>query len=212
MACVGQTECRVWLNTYFTNNQLALAAVFHELGHNYGLDHAATTQSTYGDQTCAMGDCCSNRCYNTPHSYQLGWSSPVDGGDMTSANMIPGTWTSFNLPSQILRQQNFIKIDASTWLGGVDDAPISVYVGYRTARGYDRSMNSTVVGKVSIYTWTGVTRPIYGGPVSQLIGSISAQTMFDDTTNLLRIRTGSFTSTSATVTVCRFRSDPSECQ
>lgn len=50
----------------------------HELGHHFALGHAGQSQPDgsfveYGDFSCAMGYCCSMRCYNTPHSYQIGW-------------------------------------------------------------------------------------------------------------------------------------------
>eukprot|EP00882_Tetradesmus_deserticola_P011395 GHRQ01012056.1.p3 GENE.GHRQ01012056.1~~GHRQ01012056.1.p3 ORF type:complete len:131 (-),score=21.21 GHRQ01012056.1:3135-3527(-) len=59
----------------------------HELGHNLYLNHAGSFQPVagggsqfvaYKDDSGAMGHCCSTRCFNAPHSHQLGWSSAVD--------------------------------------------------------------------------------------------------------------------------------------
>lgn len=59
----------------------------HELGHNLYLNHAGSFQQVagggtqfvaYKDDSGAMGHCCSTRCFNAPHSHQLGWSKAVD--------------------------------------------------------------------------------------------------------------------------------------
>lgn len=59
----------------------------HELGHNLFLNHAGSFQPVrsggiqyiaYKDDSGAMGHCCSTRCFNAPHSFQLGWSKPID--------------------------------------------------------------------------------------------------------------------------------------
>jgi hypothetical protein len=59
----------------------------HEMGHNLYLNHAGSFQPgqnggsqyiAYKDDSGAMGHCCSTRCFNAPHSYQLGWSKAVD--------------------------------------------------------------------------------------------------------------------------------------
>lgn len=60
----------------------------HELGHNMYLNHAGSYQANnatkrlsfvgYKDDSAAMGFCCSTRCHNAPHSFQLGWSRPID--------------------------------------------------------------------------------------------------------------------------------------
>lgn len=43
----------------------------HELGHNYYLKHASTPDCPYCDDTCAMGFCCTSRCFNAPHMWQV---------------------------------------------------------------------------------------------------------------------------------------------
>eukprot|EP00882_Tetradesmus_deserticola_P029122 GHRQ01032545.1.p3 GENE.GHRQ01032545.1~~GHRQ01032545.1.p3 ORF type:complete len:126 (+),score=39.24 GHRQ01032545.1:369-746(+) len=59
----------------------------HELGHNLYLNHAGSFQPVagggsqfvaYKDDSGAMGHCCSTRCFNAPHSHQLGWSTAID--------------------------------------------------------------------------------------------------------------------------------------
>jgi hypothetical protein len=60
-------------------------AFAHELGHNLFLDHAGEGVDEYADFTSAMGYCCSDRCYNSPQQYQLGWTKPV--ADLRSASL-----------------------------------------------------------------------------------------------------------------------------
>lgn len=43
------------------------------ISHNLFLEHASTPTDVYGDATGALGNCCHDRCYNTPHAWQLGW-------------------------------------------------------------------------------------------------------------------------------------------
>jgi hypothetical protein len=60
----------------------------HELGHNLWLNHAGSYRPnkvtgqleyiSYQDDSGAMGFCCTTRCYNAPHAFQLGWSVPLD--------------------------------------------------------------------------------------------------------------------------------------
>lgn len=61
------------------------ATWMHELGHNLYLNHAGSYQYQdgvsqyveYKDDSGTMGHCCDTRCYNAPHSFQLGWSKPL---------------------------------------------------------------------------------------------------------------------------------------
>ena len=50
-----------------------------------------------------MGYCCSVRCFNAPHAFQLGWAAPVPGGVLDAASMSPGVWYDFAIPRQVSR-------------------------------------------------------------------------------------------------------------
>ena len=67
-------QCRVWINGKISNE---VAVYFHELGHNYGLNHAGYMGDQYGDFTDAMGYCCNIRCFSAPNTYRLKWSTPT---------------------------------------------------------------------------------------------------------------------------------------
>jgi hypothetical protein len=49
-------------------------------------------------RSCLMGGCCALRCFNAPHSWQLGWGSPL--AVLNSATFPVGVPLSFFLPSQ----------------------------------------------------------------------------------------------------------------
>lgn len=70
----------------------------HEIGHTLGLTHSYAINSTtneiieYGDITCAMGLCCSERCFNAPHTAQIGWVHPS-----YTITDIPSGYTTYEL-------------------------------------------------------------------------------------------------------------------
>lgn len=71
--CGKGMPCRVWISGQIADQ---VPAYFHELGHNLGLAHASYMDDQYGDQTDAMGYCCSYRCFAAPHTDLLKWSKP----------------------------------------------------------------------------------------------------------------------------------------
>lgn len=71
LQCTGQ-NCWSWYDSKNLNAGLYL----HEIGHNFGLDHAKTPSDEYGDTNCVMGQTTA-RCFNAPHMYALGWSEPT---------------------------------------------------------------------------------------------------------------------------------------
>lgn len=67
---------------YNTNLMYSNRLIAHELGHNFGLLHAARDENEYGDFTCVMGMIEQKitlpypTCFNAPHTYQLEWTAP----------------------------------------------------------------------------------------------------------------------------------------
>ena len=57
------------------NSWSSVSAYMHEQGHNQYLQHSGAmvggTFDVYADWSDSMGYCCSNRCYNTPHAWQV---------------------------------------------------------------------------------------------------------------------------------------------
>jgi hypothetical protein len=61
-----------------TNRPQEPTTYFHELSHNFYLNHAGKWGNEgYDDMSGAMGYCCDVRCHNAPHSFQLGGCSLV---------------------------------------------------------------------------------------------------------------------------------------
>lgn len=42
------------------------------------LTHTHVWTPCTADDSCAMGYCCDNRCFNTPHMWQMGWLSAAE--------------------------------------------------------------------------------------------------------------------------------------
>jgi hypothetical protein len=62
---------RSWINGGSCNNPTLLA---HELGHNFGMHHASSPGSEYGDDSDVMGTAGPLRGFNAPHLIAAGWS------------------------------------------------------------------------------------------------------------------------------------------
>lgn len=77
----GKEHCRAWINADVGDKA---DTYVHELGHNFGLQHAASLTGEYGDDSSAMGYCCKKRCYNPPQTEQLGWTRPTVKIDASS--------------------------------------------------------------------------------------------------------------------------------
>jgi hypothetical protein len=73
---IGGAPSYAWI---FSPSVACVHGLFaHELGHNLGMDHAATPESEYGDSTDPM-DISGPRLrgVNAPHRQQLGWLGPL---------------------------------------------------------------------------------------------------------------------------------------
>ncbi len=87
-----------WIATSYKKWNISSAQVIvHELGHNFGLNHAGVDPTgdpkdanSYGDWSCPMGNGYQAKIFNAAHSYQMGWVSSVEGAVQTLNN--PGTY------------------------------------------------------------------------------------------------------------------------
>lgn len=69
----------------------------HEIGHNWWLLHAYKNNIEYADDTAALGACCSVRCHNAPHMWQLGWTRSVKR--LAVSSMQRGVYQQYDLPT-----------------------------------------------------------------------------------------------------------------
>ncbi|KAL4434126.1 hypothetical protein ABPG75_000567 [Micractinium tetrahymenae] len=133
-------DCRSWIGSGFWNSTQAMV---HEIGHNNGLDHAGRNVD-WGFDDCAMGYCCSNRCFNTPHAWQLGW---ISVRQYNGSNLRPGQTVSTWVTSQALSAASGVRI-VPTWAPSSDP----VFVGFRTAAGGDAQLADQFNKKLNVYT------------------------------------------------------------
>lgn len=198
--------CRVWLTSGGASSVPTVNSVFHELGHNFFLNHAVGIDgSEYGDLTSGMGGCCATRCYNTPQHMQIGWSSPIPNGIISNSVLPEATWRSFTVPSQSMTNQssNYMQILTQSWLSNPLSTGTTYYIGYKSAYGYDRFLSSTLLRKVNVYTWDGVSQTSF--VKTQIRAQLAARGTFTDTITRLRVRAVSTALARSTVSICRWR-------
>lgn len=142
VGCGKQKPCRVWING---KAAMRPNTYVHELGHNLGLNHASSTKPlypgadlAYSDPTCAMGFCCSQRCYNAPHSEQLGWMR--DGVVLDRGTFPIGTTRTYYLKDARSSRSAYLRVQTEwSW----------VYIEFRQKRGSDSGLPTSSVNIIS---------------------------------------------------------------
>ncbi|KAL4859446.1 Autolysin [Chlorella vulgaris] len=206
IGCDGSFSCNSWVDARYLMGRTASAATnaqvaFHEQGHNLYLNHAASYDNTgaiveYGDWSCAMGYCCANRCYNTPHAWQQGWLSMqvLDGGLLTAAATVTATFAA-----QTVARSSGLKVKISSWA-----AADNIYLGYRLAEGGDAALSSIYSNKVNVYTFPGVGTGSDSESLSFWLGAFGAGQSFSHAKAPgLVFKCLTLSGGQATVTVCR---------
>ena len=140
-----------------------------------------------------MGYCCSDRCPNTPHAWQMGWLSvqQLDGTSLKAGQTVRAT-----LLSQAVTSSAGLRIVPS-WVAGVDP----VFVGFRTKRGGDAGLEPHDSGKVHVHT-AAIANSFDAKLTIWRAGLVATQTWSDATTGLV-VRVTSISKGSAAITVCR---------
>ena len=91
-----------------------------------------------------MGYCCTPRCWNTPHAWQMGW---ITVQQLDGSSLAPGQTVTITMASQSASPNSGLRI-VPTWAAGADP----LFVGYRTKAKGDTWLADEVAGRVSIYT------------------------------------------------------------
>ena len=55
----------------------------------------------YGDNSCALGYCCSTRCFNAAHMSQLGWAPQPTDAELSSSSLPVGATITVTLQPQL---------------------------------------------------------------------------------------------------------------
>lgn len=120
----------------------------HELGHNFGLHHAATPDSEYGDYTDVMGLARNHlRQVNAPHKEQMGWLPP---SQILTVRQ-PGVYdiAPLELDAAAAIAPQVLKIPRP-------DTGEYYYLSYRRAIGFDANMNESLyLDRVSVHQHPG---------------------------------------------------------
>lgn len=125
-----------------------LKGVFaHELGHNVGMDHAATPTSEYGDTTDPMAFSSSElRGVNAPHRQQLGWLADASVRYVESDGPIYIAPLAMD-PTSVPGPQVVVirKPDTQEYY----------YLSYRLPLGFDAYIDSSYHHRLSIHRYKG---------------------------------------------------------
>lgn len=163
-AGLGMLGCGPYCYSWYNGDYgIQHSVLLHELGHNFGLMHSASPSDEYGDGSCAMGRCCTRRCFNSPQAWILGLTEPL--AVLNSTTMRPGVIYTYRLPGHLNNTRNFVKINADWAL-----PPTSHHVSYRDNTSYDSNLLATYLRKVFIHKfWKNRSfgmRPILQGILS----------------------------------------------
>ncbi|KAL4421234.1 hypothetical protein ABPG75_010525 [Micractinium tetrahymenae] len=202
IGCDGSFDCRVWIGA---DVWATPAAIVHEIGHNLFLAHAGAVTSAgvfddYADISGTMGYCCSDRCPNTPHAWQLGWVTmqQIDG-----TTIKPGQTLTFSVSSQAVSRQAGLRIT----LGNSSDP---LFVGYRTKAGGDAAAPVDIAGLLSsitpgrLHLYTAAIANTFDPQPTDWKGSLGTLgSSWAHPTAGIVVRLKSINRTAAVVTLCR---------
>ncbi len=224
-------------DTYINGNAVYdNSVVFHELGHNIGLQHSGRGADEYGDQTDPMGDSGNPNskkilCFAVGNMYKIGISSTISGGNLTSQDFsIEKNHKQVTIPATSFENKNFIAVDLSRY-GNNTRIPYPKYlISYRVKRteygGYDRGLQNKYDKKITIHVYNGTqnTRDLnrtvfvdWGSPFQQTLSSWWTGPFINITGTTgtygggLRINIVSLGDTSAVVDICKMYSQKEVC-
>ena len=185
--------CHSWYNHNYINNANSYA---HEIGHNLGLAHAGNgmngisgTNREYGDYSCSMGYCCGIRCYNSPHSVELGWLSSAQ--TITLDNFVNKSQVSVILRSMSIYNNG--TIDIVPWKG------INRYwLQMKTLHSLDVGLaGSKWINNVQIKEWSG----LYNFERTDHLAFLHNNMTWIDGEKILMIRVNSIKNTFSRITI-----------
>ncbi|CAJ1937780.1 unnamed protein product [Cylindrotheca closterium] len=157
----------------------------HELGHNWGLQHASEGSVVYGDLTGAMGSTSGagddvaegNRmCFNGAHSWQLGWYTPYNleidplmtnfDGTLVGADRVPNVLAGENVVLKLANPQEDYYLMFNHAVGandGTTEADNRVTITTKTT---DSGARTYLISKLSQSTsvtfsnWAGTSQSV----------------------------------------------------
>jgi hypothetical protein len=139
----------------------------HELGHNFGMHHAATPTSEYGDSSSFMGLASTLRHVNAAHKEQMGW---VAGSQVQTVKQA-GRYdlAPLELDAAATLAPQILKI-APHGSGGY------YYVSYRRGIGFDVNLPTTYSDRLSVHEYPGD----FSTSKTYLLGTVGTGETFND--------------------------------
>jgi len=129
--------CYTWYNGIYGSN---LSVLLHELGHNFGLEHSGTPENAYGDKSCVMGSCCETRCWNSPQTWFLGITKPIQ--TLNASSITKGRKYMFAIPAHITNTRNFVRLQFTS---------AAYHISFKRPISYDQGLPSNYKNKVFIH-------------------------------------------------------------
>jgi hypothetical protein len=149
IAEVGVTPSRAWVFT------CDIADVYaHELGHNLGMQHAATPTSEYADDSDIMGQAEGLlRQVNAPHKLEMGWIPDAQAARVTEDGQYEIAPTEVD-PALAAAPQalKVFKVDSNEYY----------YLSYRRGIGFDSNLACCAyLDRLSVHRWSGPGNKTY---------------------------------------------------
>ncbi len=141
----------------------------HELGHNLGMNHAATLSNEYGDTTDFMGAVTGKlRQVNGPHAAQMGWRAPeklVEISTSGTFDIAPLEYSAAqSVAPQVLR---VLKPDTGEYY----------HLSYRQQVGFDQSLPYQLTQTLQVH------KQNTSGGITTLLASVQQGSSFIDSSN-----------------------------
>ncbi|STX51273.1 Gametolysin peptidase M11 [Legionella busanensis] len=174
------TTCSTWVRAYSPSQVYSQLIYTHELGHNLGMNHAATdtnndgvSDSEYGDAACIMGtgDFQYYKEVNAPHRDKMQWFASFPN---RIANVTAGSYTLYPLEAGVTGTGLLaLKVKKN--------ATDTYYISYRKNIGPFGSGAAPYLDKISIH------RTRTGDAHTYFIRTLSAGQTFADLSNNVKV-------------------------
>lgn len=172
----GFGNCLTWMNIPVNQHDLDLSLIYHELGHNLGLQHSSriytdNSKGEYDDPSDPMGSgepqdqFAGMVCFSAPQMFKLGWASAIPS-EVDFTQMPKGQNFVYKIPTMSATSQNFLRIVVDNTL----PAPLqkALYISYRTkgnrtstnTPGFDSGMRNEYASKVYVHEFNGTSNGV----------------------------------------------------
>lgn len=195
--------CFTWLNGPYS---LSLDTVFHELGHNLGLQHSTTPGQEYGDASCAMGAGGGLRCFNAPQNWLLGWAKPI--ATLNASSISLNKWIGYNIPAQTTTINNMVRVVAD-W---TTHEPVVFYISFKSNVNYDIGLLNMYVNTVDVHIYNN-TDNSRGSPLKpELQVLLKTGMSWNSAAYNFAVHVNSIKGLTASVNVCRYSNSVTDCK